>query len=98
MSDLARVTNVELLDVRSLRVTFSDGIVRELDFADALPGVLTAIDDDETFAAVTVDPVAGTVAWPNGIDLDPDVLHGDHEAPAAMQPRLLREYRLERTG
>ncbi|MFT4866483.1 MAG: hypothetical protein ACI8RE_002681, partial [Ilumatobacter sp.] len=30
--------------------------------------------------------------------LDPDVLHGDHEAPAAMQPRLLREYRLERTG
>jgi hypothetical protein len=30
-----------------------------------------------TFASVAVDPVAGTVAWPNGIDLDPDTLHGD---------------------
>jgi hypothetical protein len=96
---LPRVTAVEHLGERSLRITFSDGLVRELDFADALPGVLASIDDDDaSFAAVAVDPVAGTLAWPNGVDLDPDVLHGDHEAPAAMQPRLLREYRLERTG
>lgn len=98
MSALARVSAVEHIGARSLRITFSDGLVRELDFADALPGVLASIDDDESFGAVTVDPVAGTVAWPNGVDLDPDVLHGDHEAPAAMQPSVLREYRLEQTG
>ena len=98
MTTLARVTAVDHLGARALSVTFSDGLVREQDFADALPGVLASIDDDESFAAAAVDPVAGTVAWPNGIDLDPDVLHGDHEAAAAAQPRLLREYRLQRTG
>jgi len=98
MTTLARVTAVEYLGARALSVTFSDGLVRELDFADALPGVLASIDDDENFAAVAVDSVAGTVSWPNGIDLDPDVLHGDHQAAATAQPRLLREYRLQRTG
>ncbi len=97
-TDLIRVTAVEHLGARALSITFSDGLVRELDFADALPGVLVSIDDDKSFAAAAVDSVAGTVAWPNGIDLDPDVLHGDHQAAAATQPRLLREYRLERTG
>ncbi len=26
------------------------------------------------------DPELGTVVWPNGFDLDPDVLHGDFES------------------
>lgn len=98
MSTLARVTNVEHLGARSLRVTFSDGLVRELDFSSRLPGVLATIDHEVTFAEATVDSVAGTVCWPNGIDLDPDVLHGDQTSAAAVQPRLLREYRLQQTG
>lgn len=96
-TDLARVTAVGHLGARALSITFSDGLVRELDFADALPGVLASIDD-ASFAAAAVDPVAGTVAWPNDIDLDPDVLHGDQQSATATQPRLLREYRLECTG
>ena len=98
MRTLARVTDVEPLGGRSLRVTFSDGLVRELDFASRLPGVLASIDDEASFAEVTVDSVAGTACWPNGIDLDPDVLHGDHASNTAVQPRLLREYRLQQTG
>jgi hypothetical protein len=92
------VTAVEHLGARQLRVTFSDGLVRELDFADALPGVLATIDDDAAFAAVSVDAIAGTICWPNGIDLDPDVLHGDHAAASIVQPKNLREYRLQQTG
>ena len=98
MSVLARVTEVEHLGTRTLRVVFSDGLVRELDFAGALPGVLATLDDDITFAGATVDPTAGTVCWPNGIDLDPDVLHGDRQSDSTCQPRVVREYRLQATG
>jgi hypothetical protein len=44
------------------------------------------LQDPAYFGQVRVDPELGTVVWPNGYDLDPDVLHGDHEAigrPAA---------------
>ncbi len=97
MTVLARVTAVEHLGARLLRVTFSDGLVRELDFADALPGVLATIDDDAIFAGVSVDSVAGTICWPNGIDLDPDVLHGDHVSASVLQLHVVREYRLQQT-
>ena len=35
--------------------------------------------DPDYFAQVRVDPEAGTIVWPNGVDLDPQVLHGDYE-------------------
>ena len=98
MRTLVRVTDVEHLGSRLLRVTFSDGLVRELDFENQLPGILASIDNDTNFAEVKVDPIAGTASWPNGIDLDPDVLHGDHTSTLAVQPRLLREYRLQQTS
>lgn len=77
----------------ALSITFSDGLVRELDFATVLPGVLASIDDDESFAAVVVAPITGAFAWPNDIGPDPDGLHGEQESAAATQPQLLREYR-----
>lgn len=98
MEPLIRATGVVHLGDRALRITFSDGLVRELDFAGQLPGVLASLDDDASFAQATVDKVAGTICWPNGIDLDPDVLHGDHASASAIQPRLVREYRLQQTG
>jgi hypothetical protein len=94
---IPRVISVEHLSARVLRVTFNDGLVRELDFEGALPGILATVDDDTVFATVTVDTVAGTIAWPVGIDLDPDVLHGDAAAASAPPPRLLREYSLQQT-
>jgi hypothetical protein len=35
--------------------------------------------DPDYFAQVQVDPEAGTIVWPNGVDLDPLVLHGDYD-------------------
>jgi hypothetical protein len=90
--DAARVTDVEHLGGRVLRLVFADGLVRELDFAGALPGVLSAIDDDDVFPTVTVDPVARTISWPAGIDFDPDVLHGDQDPASGVGPKLVREY------
>ncbi len=90
--DAARVTDVEHLGGRVLRVVFADGLVRELDFGGALPGVLSVIDDDDVFSTVTVDPVARTLSWPEGVDFDPDVLHGDAYSATGVGPKLVREY------
>jgi Protein of unknown function (DUF2442) len=83
MSDirlLARVTAVEPLENFRLRLTFTDGLVREVDLSGDLWGPMAApLQDPAYFNRVSVDPEIGTVVWPNGYDLDPDVLHGDYE-------------------
>lgn len=90
-----RVTDVEHLGARVLRVTFSDGLVRELDIAHALLGILSSVDSDEVFAQVSIDSVARTVCWPIGVDLDPDVLHGDAQVANGVAPQLIRSCQLE---
>jgi len=37
--------------------------------------VFEPLRDEAYFARVRVDPEAGTIAWPNGVDLDADVLY-----------------------
>lgn len=97
MTALARVRDVGVVSGRVLRISFSDGLVRELDFGGVLTGVLASLDDDEVFGAVSVDTVAGTVRFPGGIDLDPDVLYGHSPASSTRQPTVVRVYRLEHT-
>jgi len=101
MSRLARVVEAEHLGEHRLRLTFSDGLVRELDFAEVVrdrAGVFEPLSDPAFFAGVAVDPVAGTIVWPNGVDLDPDVLHGDHEPASGCGATVLRQYHLRATG
>ena len=99
MSRLPRVVDVEYLAGYALRVTFSDGLVRELDFDRTITdGVLATLRDPDLFARVAVDEFTGTISWPNGIDLDPDVLHGDRTPSCGFAPVALREYRLRATG
>jgi len=77
------VVGVEVLAHYRLRLTFGDGLVRDVDLGhlrDAGP-VFEPLRDPAYFARVVVDPAARTVVWPNGADLDPLVLHGDF-APA----------------
>jgi hypothetical protein len=75
----ARVRSVEVLGDRRVHLIFSDGTEREIDLSPLLWGpVFTEIrSDDEVFRAVSVDRELGTIVWPNGADIDPDVLHGD---------------------
>lgn len=95
----ARVVGVEHLGGYRLRVTFTDEFVRELDFEGVLNGgVFEELEDKHAFAEVMVDEVAGTICWPNGVDLDPDVLHGDFEPATGRAPKVLREYHLRPTG
>jgi hypothetical protein len=99
MSRPARVVDAEHLGDYRLRLTFSDGLVRELDFDGVLEGeVFEPLSDRAVFGQVAVDSVAGTIAWPTGVDLDPDVLHGDHEPASGRNPVVLKEYHLRPTG
>ena len=72
------ITAVEHLGGHRLRLTFADGVVGDVDLAgrfDEPRGpVLEPLRDVRYFAQVAVDPDLGTVAWPNGADLAPDVL------------------------
>jgi hypothetical protein len=59
-----------------LRLLFSDGTVGDVDFsAERWTGVLEPLSDPVYFARVSVDPEAGTVVWPNGVDLAPEPLY-----------------------
>jgi len=88
---LPRITSVEPLDGFRLRLAFTDGLVREVDLSHELWGPLAEpLQDPDYFRQVRVDSELGTVMWPNGYDLDPDVLHGDHAPvgrPAAHTSR-----------
>ena len=87
----SRIVKAEPLVERWLRLTFADGAVHEVDLAAVLQtgGVFAAMRDDRAvFESVVVDPEFGTVGWPGGVDLDPDVLRGDQSpASGAALPR-----------
>jgi hypothetical protein len=75
----ARIRSVEPLEGFVLRLTFSDGTVREVDLEGELWGpVFEPLRKDPVlFRQVSVDEELGTIVWPGGADMDPDVLHGD---------------------
>jgi hypothetical protein len=71
-----KVTRVERLGEYRLRLTFSDGVVGDIDLAAELWGeMFEPLRDPIQFDRVRVDPELGTLMWPNGADLDPEGLH-----------------------
>jgi hypothetical protein len=90
-NQLPHVESVEVPRSHVMRVTFNDGVTRDLEFlAGSNQGTVFApLDDPVYFAQVTVDPDSRTVTWPNGLDLDPAVLHGDFEPAGAPHFRDL---------
>lgn len=82
-----RVTQVEPLDDRRLRVRFNDGAVREVDCSFLMRGMLgEPLRDPAYFRRARVDEDAGTVVWPNGLDPAPEILHGDYPPPTERSP------------
>jgi len=61
-----------------LKLRFEDGVEGVVDVAQcvAFSGVFAPLRDPAQFAAVRVNSELGTVCWPGGADLDPDVLYG----------------------
>jgi hypothetical protein len=65
------------LDQHKLHLRFEDGAEGVVDLASHLSfrGVFEPLKSLAYFRQVRVDPELGTVVWPNGADLDPDVLY-----------------------
>ena len=95
---MLRITDVEPLEGRSVRLTLTDGSVVVRDLSDLLDGrgVFARItNEEEAFREVFVD--YGTIAWPGDVDLAPETViwdgpdpsEGDDRRPASfLRPRM----------
>jgi hypothetical protein len=82
----ARITAVHVVGPFQLELTFADqsvGTVDLLPWIGGRGGVFAPLQAPEYFAKVTLDAAGGTVVWPNGVDLDPQMLYA-----AACEERL----------
>jgi hypothetical protein len=81
---ITRVEKVEVLGPHSLWLEFNDGVRKTVNVLPLLRGpVFEPLLDPGYFGRVLLDPVAGTVVWPNGADLAPEALH---DLPAENPP------------
>lgn len=74
---MTRIRSVLVLDDFRVRLGFTDGSSGEVDLGPYLRGPVfePLVRDRSLFAAVRVDPECETLVWPNGADMDPDVLY-----------------------
>jgi len=70
------VTSVTIGEGYTLRVAFSDGVTKDVDFTGQLYGeVFEPLRDLARFREVQVNPETNTVEWPNGADFAPEFLY-----------------------
>ena len=74
---LVDMAEARVIGDHRLLLRFVDGVEGEVDLDRIIrwEGVFAALREPAAFAEVRVDPSLGTVVWPNGADLDPDVLY-----------------------
>ncbi len=77
---LVAVTGVEVIGEYQLRLTFEDGVVGDVSFADdEWNGVFEPLRDPKRFAKVAIE--FGTLAWPDdGLDMAPEPLYDEARA------------------
>ncbi len=74
---LKDIVEARPLDDYRLYLRFEDGVDGEVDLAQMIrfEGVFAELRDRANFIQVQVNREIGTICWPNGADLDPDVLY-----------------------
>ena len=90
LGPLVRITKATPLDDFIIRLEFEDGTRKDYDMKPHLWGPVfqPLRDDPDLFRSVFIED--GTVAWPNGADLDPYVLYYDL-TPAWMEEKQRAE-------
>lgn len=73
---MVTVRKVQALEGYRLRLTFSDGLIGDIEVDPRGRGpMFEPLIDPTYFRRVKVSRAAGTIVWPNGLDLDPETLH-----------------------
>ena len=72
---LKDIVKVEALPGYRLLLQFEDGIEGIVDVSTLVEfqGVFKPLEEEEFFRKVAIYDEGGTIFWPNGADLDPDV-------------------------
>ena len=80
------VVEARVLRPYVIELVFADGLRRQVDLEPELWGeVFEPLRDPAYFAQMSLDPVIGTVVWPNGADFSPEFLH-DEAPEASLRP------------
>jgi hypothetical protein len=79
-----------------VRLTFSDGAIKDVDVGDVLAragGFSPIRGQREVFEQVRVNSETRTIAWPGEVDVDPEVLYARFEpsSGASIGRRTVRE-------
>jgi hypothetical protein len=84
---MIRIHDVQPLEGFRVQITLTDGSVLDRDLYSLLAGPIfdPIRTDASVFRAVRVE--SGTLAWPNGADLCPDVVIWGGPPPADCSPR-----------
>ena len=100
---LPRIKSVSYLDGYRLKLRFTNKTEGVIDFRQKIVGrggVFKPLEEIEFFKRVIVDPVSGTLVWPNEVDFCPDVLYqlatskatsvaqGTDQTLAVLQPEI----------
>jgi hypothetical protein len=81
---ILRILEATVCGPSRLRLTFNDGTRKAVHLAPILNGpIFEPLHDPTYFAQVSLDPICGTVVWPNGADFAPEALH---ELQAVEEP------------
>ena len=89
---ILRIGEARVCGPHSLRLTFNDGTTKQVDLRPLLGGpIFEPLKDPAYFATMTLDPLCGTVVWPNGADFAPEALY---ELEAQFTPETARPGRV----
>ena len=87
------IVRAQPIDGYRIHVTFEDGVEGEVDITRLVDfaGVFAPLRGEDYFRLVAVNPDTGTICWPNGADIDPDVLY--HAVTGEPLPKPLTQTR-----
>jgi hypothetical protein len=73
---ILRIVHAEVCGDMRLRLAFNDGTRKVVDVKPILEGpIFDPLHDPDYFNRMELDPICGTVVWPNGADFAPEALH-----------------------